>query len=438
MKKLVALGTLVAALLSYFLGGLTGLVAMAMLVVAAVICYPVARKVGLARAILLVAFILSFVLGGFVGMTMGPKLPGRIARADEVVLFVIGGTMGLMAWLLVVLSVFLLCSEVIFVSHGGDRWESFVYLVNSLLFERAGALEIVDRGEVRIMRSKGAFAPFRAIGYVVIHHGNAVVFERFGQPSQVASPGLVVKKPFERIRAVVDLTRQIENRTEKFFTKDGIPVTIEIKVGFQINSGERLSAAENKEAKEKDMYRFSAEAVLKAVYIVPDWKTYTMETSLALLRDMVCKHYLNEIYDPLKKLSSKRGGKTCVHRLRDRLQASLSEIALSWGVKIHEVKLDIAAPKEIEEQALALEKAIREEQIEVQKAEAENKRIKEFMSRTGGDVTDYAILRYLEKIGEAGIVPPSLERMLLDDIERKTSRPSRMKMETEADEEETG
>lgn len=427
MKKVIALGALflVVVILSYFLGGFTGFVAMAMLVAAAVICYLVARKVGLARAILLVAFILSFVLGGLVGTTVGPKMPGRIAKADEAVLFVIGGTMGLMSWLLVVLSTFFLCSEIIFVSYGGDRWGSFAYLVNSLLLERAGALEIVNRGEVRAIKLRGMLAPFKAIGYVIINHGNAVVFERFGRLSQVASPGFVRKRPFELIRAVVDLTMQIENRTETFYTKDGIPLTIDVGVFFQIDSGGQAPTPE-------DMYPFSEQAMLNAVYGVPGWKRHTVETALALLRDMVNGYYVAEIYDPLKKLS-KEGMETYIHRLEDELQDSLSKIALGWGVKIHKVELDIEAPKDIEEQALAFEKARAEEKIELQRAQAENKRIEEFVSRTGGSVTDYAILRYLEEIGEAGIVPPSLERMLLDAIQRGVIGPSQKK-ETEAGE----
>ncbi|MGA9348756.1 MAG: SPFH domain-containing protein [Anaerolineae bacterium] len=415
MKRLIALSALVVVILSYVLGGLTGFTVGAVIVAVAILSYRIARAPGLARAILVVTFTLSFVIGGFVGRARGPKPPG-ITIAEEIAFFAIGGTTGLMAWLSVVLSAFFLCSEIILVSHGGDRWGSFVYLVTSLLLERAGALEIVSRGEVRTIKRRGMLAPFRSIGYTIIYHGNAAVFERFGRPSRVAPPSFVRKRPFELIRAVVDLTMQIENRTETFFTKDGIPLTIEVKVCFQIDSGGRLPTAE-------DMYPFSEEAVLHAVYVVPDWRAYTMETSLALLRDMVCRYYLGEIYDPLKKLSSRPGVDTRVHRLRDKLQDSLGEITPAWGVKIHKVELDIAAPEELEEQALALEKAIREEQIEYQKAEAENERIKEFISRTGGDVTDYALLRYLERIGESGILPPSLDRMLLEAMEKGPSRP---------------
>jgi len=428
MKKLIALGALVVVILSYVLGGLIGLTVGAAIVAVAIISYRLGRAPGLVRAILLVTLILSFVIGGFAGRARGPE-PPEITIAEEIAFFAVGGAMGIVAWLSVVLSTFFLCSEIIFVSHGGDRWESFAYLVTSLLLERAGALEIVRGGEARTIRSRGLLAPFRSTGYTIIYHGNAVVFERFGRPSRVAPPSFVRKRPFEVIRAVVDLTMQIENRTETFFTKDGIPLTIEVRVCFQIDSGGHLPTA-------KDMYPFSEEAVLHAVYVVPDWKAYTMETSLALLRDMVCRYYLGEIYDPLKKLSSRPGVDTRVHRLRVKLQDSLSAITPAWGVKIHKVELDIAAPKEIEEQALALEKAIREEQIEHQKAEAENERIKEFISRTGGDVTDYALLRYLERIGESGILPPSLDRMLLEAMEKGTSRPWREK-KIEAGEEKT-
>ncbi len=416
MRKLIVLSALAFVILSYFLAGLIGFAVAAVVAVVAILSYRLAREAGLARAILLVTLILSFVIGGFVIRTWGPK-PTGITKAEEIAFFVIGGAMGLISWLSVLLSAFFLCSEIILVSHGGDRWGSFVYLVTSLLLERAGALEIVDRGEVITIKSRGLLAPFRAIGYVIIYHGNAVIFERFGRPSQVTGPGLVLKKPFETIRAVVDLRMHMEERTQTLYTRDGIPLATHVKVFFQIDSGGRAPTPD-------DMYPLSEPAVLNAVYLALDWKAYTIETALALLRDMIYKCYLDEIYGPLKKGSRRKvSPETHAQLLQGRLQSSLSATAIAWGVKIHRVELGIEAPREIEEQVLAFEKARKEEELEYQRSRAENRRIKQFVSQTGGDVTDYAMLRYLEKVGEAGIIPPSLERMFLETIQRESIGP---------------
>jgi regulator of protease activity HflC (stomatin/prohibitin superfamily) len=416
MKKLIVLGALVVVILSYVLGGFIGSAVGAVIVAAVVLSYRLAGGIGLARAMLPVTLILSFVIGGFAGRAGGPKPPG-ITMTEEIALFAIGGAIGLIVWLAVVLSAFALCSEIIFVSHGGDRWASFIYLVTSLLLERAGALEIVSRGEVRTIRARGMFARFRATGYTIVYHGNAVVFERFGRLSQVVGRGLVIKKPFEMIRAVVDLSMQVEERRQTLFTRDGIPLTIYVKVSFRIDSGRRAPTPD-------DMFPFSEPAVLNAVYLVPDWKAYTVETALALLRDMICTRYLDEIYAPLKRGSSKRAGpETHAQLLQDELQTSLSATAIAWGVKIERVEIGIAAPREIEDQALAFEKARKEEELEYQRSRAENRRIKEFISRTGANVTDYAMLRYLEKLGETGIVPPSLERMFLEATQREGTGP---------------
>ena len=413
MKKLIALGALVVVIPSYFLAGLTGFAVAAALVAVTILSYLIARKIGLARTVLLVAFILAFIIGGFMGRDLSPKLRERIPVASEAVLFVVGGTIGLMSWLSVVLSAFFLCSEIIFASHGGDRWESFAYLVNSLLLERAGALEIVGRGEVITIKSGGLLAPFKVVGYVIIYHGNAVIFERFGRPSQVAGPGLVVKRSFETIRAVVDLSMHVEERRQTLVTRDGIPLTTHVKVLFQIDSGSRPPTRDN-------MFPFSETAVFNAVYHVPDWKSYTIEAAVALLRDMICTCHLDEIYDPVKRGSRRRAGsETHAQLLQDKLQASLSATVIAWGVRIHRVELGIEAPQEIEEQALAFEKARKEDELEYQRSKAENKRIKDFVSQTKGSVTDYAMLRYLEKIGEAGLIPPSLERMFLETIQRE-------------------
>ena len=217
MKRLIVLSALAFVILSYFLAGLIGFAVAAVVVAVAILSYRIAREPGLVRAVLLVTLVLAFVIGGFVGNARGPK-PPAITKAKEIALFAIGGTVGLMSWLSVVLSVFFLCSELIFVSHGGDRWESFAYLIDSVLLERAGPLDIVEKGEVITIKSRGLLAPFRSVGYTVINHGNAVIFERFGRPSQLSGPGFVMKKPFERIRAVVDLRMQVEERTQTLYT----------------------------------------------------------------------------------------------------------------------------------------------------------------------------------------------------------------------------
>jgi len=178
MKKLIALGALVVVILSYVLGGLIGLTVGAAIVAVAIISYRLGRAPGLVRAILLVTLLLSFAIGGFVGRARGPE-PAEITIAEEVAFFVIGGTIGLMAWLSVVLSTFFLCSEIIFVSHGGDRWESFAYLITSLLLERAGTLEIVRGGEVTTIKRRGVLAPFRSTGYTIIYN---LYFCSFCQP----------------------------------------------------------------------------------------------------------------------------------------------------------------------------------------------------------------------------------------------------------------
>jgi regulator of protease activity HflC (stomatin/prohibitin superfamily) len=413
MRKLIPLGALVFVIFAYFLAGLTGLAVAAVIVALMALSYRLARETGLARAILVTTLILSLVLGGLAGWVRRPDQPG--VTMAELAFLAMGGAVGLFSWLLAILSALFLCSEVIFVSQGGNRRESFIYLLESVLLQRAGPLEVVSNGEAKTIKSRSLFAPARTVGYTVVNHGNAVVFERFGRPSRVSGPGLVIKQPFETIRAVLDLRMQVEERTQTFCTRDGIPLNTHTKVFFQIDPGSRPPTRDN-------MFPFSEPAVFNAVYLVPDWKTYTIETALALLRDMICKCYLDEIYDPLKK--GPRGSAcpdTHAQLLQDKLQTSLSTAASAWGVSVRRVELGIAAPREIEQQALAFEKARKEEGLESQRSKAESRRIKDFISQTGADVTDYAMLRYLEKVGEAGLVPPSLERMFLESIQKEST-----------------
>lgn len=356
------------------------------------------------------------VLSGF-GLNSTPI--GNLVQGNIPVLFTAGAVIGVSAWASITLAALSVCSEIVFVAMGDTRVDSLNYLLSALVVGTAGDLKIVDKGDIVTIKQRGPFASLSSPGYVIIRHGSAVVFEQYGKPSRVGFKGLVKTKPLELVRATVDLGLQQRRKQISLFTKDGVPLQAEVRADFQIHTGGRKPTP-------GDMYPVLEQAVLNAVYAVPDWREYTIETAVSLLRSMIAGCYLYEIYDPLKKLASMNDKpNTELKVFKDELKNSLDQVTFNWGIKIHNLEIEIKPPREIEDQALAFEKTRMEQQIAIENARTENARIREFMDQTGGTVEDYALLRLGERIGHGTPIPPSLEQILSDALERATFRASR-------------
>ena len=372
------------------------------------------------RIMLLASAVIMTILGGvLIGSGLNTTPIGTIVGSNAIVLFLVGASIGIAAWAFISVVTLSLCSELLFVTMQGEHVDSLGYLLSALLIGNAGALKIVEKGEVKTFMEGGPFASFSTPGYVVIYHGNAVVFEQYGKPSRVGLKGLVKTKSLETIRTVLDLSLQQRKKQVTLFTKDGIPLQTEIHIFFQIHPGGHKPTV-------GDMYPVLEQAVLNATYTVADWREYTVERAVAAFRSMITERYLQEIYDPMKQLTPENDRpKTGLRMLRNDLQACLDQETFTWGVKIQNLIIDVKPPREIEDQALAYEKTRMEQQIAIENARTENMRIKEFMDQTGGSVTDYALIHFCENVGEGASVPFSVDQMLSDAFQRATLRTSR-------------
>jgi len=371
-----------------------------------------------AKFLLFVSAIMMIALGGVLIGVLGLKAtPVNLwVNGNVPILFALGALTGFVAWASIVFATLSLCSELMFVTMGKERIDRISYLLSALLIGNAGDLKIVERGEVVTYKQRGPFARFSTPGYVIIYHGNAVIFEQYGKPSRVGLKGLVKTKPFETIRAAVDLSLQQRQKQVALFTKDGFPLLTEIRILFQIHGGGRSSTV-------GDMYPVLEQAVLNAVYVVPFWKEYTIETAIGMFRLIIAERYLHEIYDPQKQLTiADDKPKIELRTLRDELLASLDRESFKWGVKIQNLFIEVKPPKGIEDQALAFERARMEQQIAIEGARAENARIRQFMDETGGSVEDYALLQFSENIGGTGSVPVAFDQLLSDAFARANLR----------------
>ena len=365
---------------------------------------------------LLGSALLATILGGLlIGFLLKPTYLGILSSSGVPVAFATGMLLGIIFWLFVSLTTLAVFADTVNALVGGERTRILGYLLGSLV-GIDGELKRVNNGQITTLRKKGFFASFSTPMQVIIEHGNAVIFERFSKFTRVEPKGFVKTRSLEQIYTILDLKLKHKHQALTLYTKDGIPLQINIGIYFQIHP-------DGHKPLPSDMYPFSKQAAINAAYAVPDWQEYTMEMSIASLRTIISSRYLYEIYDPLKQLSTETSTEqTEIKSLKDQLQTTLDNMSFDWGVKVTNTDVEVDPPKEIEDQALAFEKARLDQQTQVLIARTENAKIKEFMAETGGTVNDYAILRFCEKLGENGVVPTALEQLLDDSLNKQTSR----------------
>jgi hypothetical protein len=72
-------------------------------------------------------------------------------------------------------------------------------------------------------------------GHLVVYNDSAVLLERSGQLTRIAKKGFVRLEPFERIYTKVDLRPKRWVYPVKSMSKEGIPITCEAEVAYQID-----------------------------------------------------------------------------------------------------------------------------------------------------------------------------------------------------------
>lgn len=234
------------------------------------------------------------------------------------------GALGLSVYLFLVGSLLFLASELILVSQGGKRWDCFWYLLSFVtggLF--TGSYIIVEDGQPSTVKSKGALAGRKVANLVVIHNEQTVVFEQMGRFTRIAGPGVVFTKPFESIRKVLITRQRFQQFTlENALTKDGIAVDVHMNVLY------RIAQDPSKLLDLKKPYPFSEEAVLKATYASFDWEIATREVAKNLVRDLIARRHLDELYEPLHP------DRFPLEDIRRQVQQDLAQIAEGWGAQI--------------------------------------------------------------------------------------------------------
>lgn len=175
-------------------------------------------------------------------------------------------------------------------------------------------------------------------GHLVLYNDTAVVLERAGKFTKIAGPGFPKLEAFERIYEMVDLRPQLWQYKVSAMTKEGIPISWDAEVHYQIHDG-------GKEPTEKEPYPFSEDAVFRAstsrwVFvgrnIQMDWEgRIIISATEGNLRTILARWHLDDL------VGLTRDNTEAARRVIEReLEEKLREAAHALGAKILFVKLD--------------------------------------------------------------------------------------------------
>jgi regulator of protease activity HflC (stomatin/prohibitin superfamily) len=195
-------------------------------------------------------------------------------------------------------------------------------------------------------------------------------------------------KQYEQIRAIFELrplweTRELEN----VLTKDRIPLTIVIGVGFQIEPkavtdqrpesfvephGEALTEVIG------TLYKVYKATLEKAVYhITPDgWSVLTPAVAQNLLRDIIATYNFDEIFKRVGEVEGEPGGfdpdQRTIKEIENKIMGSLSAAAPEWGAEAQGVDIrEIRIREDVLEKMLDWWGAEWKRRIAIKEAEGE-------------------------------------------------------------------
>jgi len=328
----------------------------------------------------------------------------KLAGTNKIVNFVAGGpaervilsiVLGLFAALLLVggplLGTMLVSSEVVLAlteTFGVNRRTALRYLW-SLIMGIQLPWQIVREGEVKVTKPAGVLGSIGGPGLVIIQPGNAVVFEWGGDVSQIAGAGIVRTKRFERIKEVVDLRRQWRTqKVEEVLTKDRVPLTIWLGVGYHIElkaeSDERPESRLEPDGVAlspvigKEPFLVYERTVHKAVYNVTKggWMAIVAEAAGTFLRDCMAVYQFDDIYKMPEELEEEvRPQQQVIHEIEREVRDRLARIALkNWGVRVDTVDITrIDMPDEVRDRVLDIWRAAWEQELRLKEAQAEGR-----------------------------------------------------------------
>lgn len=253
--------------------------------------------------------------------------------------------LGLIPVALVIGGAFILSVSFMKALYDLDNKREAIWYVMHRLFGRPGLRPwlIFEEGklETKLSNPNTLFAKIGGPGGLIVRKDTAVVLERAGRLTRVVGPGFFHLDPFERVYDTVSLQPMRREFAVGGMSKEGVPVTCETDIRYQIESGERSSTADTP-------YPANPDAVLKACIgkwireaaqpkdsQVIDWQErIILSNTEGTLRNILARYPLDRLIAPKNK--EKEHPRQAIRR---ELEAALRSAAPDIGIRILSVKL---------------------------------------------------------------------------------------------------
>ncbi|MFN8458976.1 MAG: hypothetical protein U0401_30715 [Anaerolineae bacterium] len=121
--------------------------------------------------------------------------------------------------------------------NGISWWDATVNIMLLILGINVPYI-LIENGQAVITKEASKLGVMAGLGHLLIKQGNVVVLERGGKITRIVNAGTVNLRPLETIRNIFALNVQSSpaetTKIEHVLTKDRIPLTITLKMSFQI------------------------------------------------------------------------------------------------------------------------------------------------------------------------------------------------------------
>lgn len=162
---------------------------------------------------------------------------------------------------------------------------------------------VIDEGREKFSKPEGLLKKLGGPGLVVVQEGNAAVFQKGGRITKVMGPGKDWIAFLERTRCVLDLRPQWESRTlENVRTRDHIPLTVRLGVGFRVEPKEETDRRESSLDLASDpilgkVYQVYESTVRKAAFQPSgEWRQTIVGLVENSLRDVVATYDFDQLF----------------------------------------------------------------------------------------------------------------------------------------------
>jgi SOS-response transcriptional repressor LexA len=252
-------------------------------------------------------------------------------------------------WFSVLINMFPITFVVFIVWGLAGRFTQRVYELDSLgqavkflrrrRFGKMGFSPFMTLSQGKVARDAHGLLARGGPATLIIYTDTAVVLEKCGRLTRVEGPGFPLLEPFEKIYNIIDLRPKCWELTVNAMTREGIPITWEVEVQYQINDG-------GQEPTDKKPYPFLKEDVFRAATCNwrrergrvqdIDWEGWVVVSQTeGTLRSILGLHCLDEL------IGLTEADQLAIREsIQKELEEAIHQVAPKVGAKILEIKLD--------------------------------------------------------------------------------------------------